>query len=169
LSNIQYKCRSMGECNSYTLNCDYSLCTPTKQIFSSYFECVDIALPSSKNALPCYENELIGNIWIYNSMLHYLYPLKEIFTMRTTKKTIPTLKWQIPHWKGYGMGSTFIYHNKNHCVPCNMWNFMQYEKACSLTLNYYTLIVWATMVFLVHKESKSTNEFTRFCSELSEF
>ncbi len=36
--NIQYKCRSMGECNSYTLNCDYSLRTPTKQIFSSYFE-----------------------------------------------------------------------------------------------------------------------------------
>jgi hypothetical protein len=36
--NIQYKCRNMGECNSYTLNCDYSLCTPTKQILSSYFE-----------------------------------------------------------------------------------------------------------------------------------
>jgi hypothetical protein len=36
--NIQYKCQSMGECNSYTLNCDYSLHTPTKQIFSSYFE-----------------------------------------------------------------------------------------------------------------------------------
>ncbi len=28
--NIQYKCRSMGECNSHTLNCDYSLRTPTK-------------------------------------------------------------------------------------------------------------------------------------------
>jgi hypothetical protein len=36
--NIQYKCQSMGECNSYTLNCDYSLHTPTKQIFSPYFE-----------------------------------------------------------------------------------------------------------------------------------
>jgi len=36
--NIQYKCRSMGECNSYTFNCDYSLRTPTKQILSSYFE-----------------------------------------------------------------------------------------------------------------------------------
>jgi hypothetical protein len=36
--NIQYKCRSLGECNSYTFNCDYSLCTPTKQILSSYFE-----------------------------------------------------------------------------------------------------------------------------------
>jgi len=28
--NIQYKCWSMSECNSYTLNCDYSLHTPTK-------------------------------------------------------------------------------------------------------------------------------------------
>jgi len=36
--NIQYKCQSMGECNSYILNCDYSLHTPRKQIFSSYFE-----------------------------------------------------------------------------------------------------------------------------------
>jgi hypothetical protein len=36
--NIQYKCQSMGECNSYTLNCDYSLHKPTNQIFSSYFE-----------------------------------------------------------------------------------------------------------------------------------
>jgi hypothetical protein len=36
--NIQYKCRSMGQCNSYILNCDYSLRTPTKQILSSYFE-----------------------------------------------------------------------------------------------------------------------------------
>jgi hypothetical protein len=25
------------------------------------FKCVDIALPSSKNAFPCYENELIDN------------------------------------------------------------------------------------------------------------
>ncbi len=46
---------------------------------------------------------------------------------------------------------------------------MQYEKACSLTLNYYTLIVWTIMVLLVHKESKSTDEFTRFCIELGEF
>jgi hypothetical protein len=36
--NIQYKCQSMGECNYYTLNCDYSLHTPTKQMLSSYFE-----------------------------------------------------------------------------------------------------------------------------------
>ena len=36
--NIQYKCRNMGESNSYTFNCDYSLRTPTKQILSSYFE-----------------------------------------------------------------------------------------------------------------------------------
>jgi hypothetical protein len=46
---------------------------------------------------------------------------------------------------------------------------MQYEKACSLTLNYCTLIVLTNMVLMVHKESKSTNEFTRFCSELGEF
>jgi hypothetical protein len=46
---------------------------------------------------------------------------------------------------------------------------MQYEKACSLTLNYYTLIVWNNMVLLIHKVSKSTNEFTKFCSELGEF
>jgi len=50
-----------------------------------------------------------------------------------------------------------------------MWNFMQYEKVCSLTLNYYTLIVWTSMVLLLHKEFKSTTEFTRFCSELGEF
>ncbi len=36
--NIQNKCQSMGECNSYAFNCDYSLHTPTKQILSSYFE-----------------------------------------------------------------------------------------------------------------------------------
>jgi hypothetical protein len=36
--NIRYKCRSTCECNSHTLNCDYSLHTPTKQIFLSYFE-----------------------------------------------------------------------------------------------------------------------------------
>jgi len=46
---------------------------------------------------------------------------------------------------------------------------MQYETTCSLTLNYYTLIAWTSMVLLVHKESKSTNEFIGFCSELSEF
>jgi hypothetical protein len=51
----------MGECNSYTLNCDYSLHTPTKQYSHHIFKHVDIALPSSKNTLPCYENELIGN------------------------------------------------------------------------------------------------------------
>jgi membrane-associated PAP2 superfamily phosphatase len=36
--NIQYKCRSMGKCNSHTFNCDYSLHTPTKQILSLDFE-----------------------------------------------------------------------------------------------------------------------------------
>ncbi len=53
--NIQYKCWSMGEWYSYTLNCDYSLCTPTKQC--SYHVCnrANIALFSSKNALPCCE------------------------------------------------------------------------------------------------------------------
>ncbi len=86
--NIQYKCRNMGECNSYTLNCDYSLHTSTKQILHHILKCVDIALPSSKNALPC-----IGNTCIYSPMLHYLYPIKEAFTMRRTKKTIPTSKW----------------------------------------------------------------------------
>ncbi len=59
--NIQYKCRSMGECSSYTLNCDYLPCTPTKQYFHHIFKHVDIALPSSKNTPPCCENELIGN------------------------------------------------------------------------------------------------------------
>jgi hypothetical protein len=50
-----------------------------------------------------------------------------------------------------------------------MSDFMQYEKNCSLTLNYYTLIVWISMVLLVHKKSKSTNEFIRFHNELGEF
>jgi len=50
-----------------------------------------------------------------------------------------------------------------------MRNSMQYEKACSLTLNYCTLIVWTSVVLLVHKKSKSTNEFTRFWNELGEF
>jgi hypothetical protein len=47
--NIQYKCRSMGECNSHTFNYDYSLCTPIKY-FHHIFKCVDIVIPSSKNA-----------------------------------------------------------------------------------------------------------------------
>jgi hypothetical protein len=50
-----------------------------------------------------------------------------------------------------------------------MRNSMQYEKACSLTLNYYTLIVWTNMVLLVHEKSKSINEFIRFYNELVEF
>ncbi len=58
---------------------------------------------------------------------------------------------------------------KSHCVPCDMWNSMQYEKFCSLYLNYCTSIVWNNMVLLVHKESKSINEFTRFCNELAKF
>ncbi len=66
---------------------------------------------------------------------------KEVFTMITT-----TSRWQIPSWKGYGMCITLIYHNKKSLCPINMWNSMQYERACSLTLNYYTLIVWTNMV-----------------------
>jgi len=73
------------------------------------------------------------------------------------------------HSKGYGMGNTLIYHNKKSLCPCNMWNSMQYEKACSLTLNYYTLIISINMVLWVHKESESTNEFIRFYNELVEF
>jgi hypothetical protein len=46
---------------------------------------------------------------------------------------------------------------------------MQYEKVCSLTLNYRTLIVSTNMVLLVHKESKSSNEFIRFYNELGKF
>jgi hypothetical protein len=51
----------MGECSSHTFNCDYSLRTPTKQYSHHIFKHVDITLPSSKNAPPCCENELIGN------------------------------------------------------------------------------------------------------------
>ncbi len=144
-------------------------CMHQQNKFSHHIlKCVDIALPSSKNALPCYENEFIGNIWTYNPMLHYLYPLKEVFTMRTTKKIIhqngKSLARKVMAWAILSYITT-----KNHCVPCNMWNSMQYEKACSLALNYYTLIIWTSMVLLVHKESKFTNEFTRFCKELGEF
>jgi hypothetical protein len=62
-----------------------------------------------------------------------------------------------------------ISQQKNYFVPCNMWNSIQYEKACSLTLNYYTLFIWTNMVLLVHKKSKSIDEFIRFCIELGEF
>ncbi len=115
--NIQYKCRSMGECiPTHSIVIIHWIHQQNK--YSHHIlKCVDIALPSSKNTLPCYENELIGNTLIYNPMLHYLYPLKVVFTMRTTKKIIPTSKWQIPHWKGYGMGNTFIYHNKKSLCP----------------------------------------------------
>jgi hypothetical protein len=115
--NIQYKCQNMGECNSYTLNCDYSLCTPTQQILSSYFEMCWYCITFIQKHTTLLWNELIGNTWINNPMLHYLYPLKEVFTMRITKKTIPTSKWQIPYWKGYGMGNTLIYHNKKSLCP----------------------------------------------------
>jgi hypothetical protein len=37
-------------------------------------------------------------------MLHYLYLLKEIFTMTTTKGTIPTSKWQILNKFGHTCG-----------------------------------------------------------------
>ncbi len=51
----------MGECNSYTFNCDYLMCTPTKHYSHHILKHVDIALPSSKNVLPYCENEPIGN------------------------------------------------------------------------------------------------------------
>ncbi len=52
----------MDEYNSYTLDCDCSLHTPTKHLSSHHiFKHVDIALPSSKDSFPCCENELIGN------------------------------------------------------------------------------------------------------------
>jgi len=102
-------------------------------------------------------------------MLHYLYPLKKFFIMRITKKTISTSKWKSPTRKVMLWAIPSYITTKNHCVPCNMWKSMQYEKVCSVTLNYCRLIVWNNMVLLVHKESKSTNEFTRFCNELGEF
>jgi uncharacterized membrane protein YagU involved in acid resistance len=58
---------------------------------------------------------------------------------------------------------------KNHCVLCNMWNTMQYEIFCLLTLNYCILIIWNYMVLPIHKESKSINKFIRFYNELGEF
>jgi len=102
------------------------------KFFHHILKCVDIALPSSKNTFPCCEIEFIGNIWIYNPMLHYLYPLKEIFTMRTTKKIIPTPKWQILHYSGYGMGNTFIYHNKKSLCP------MEYVKFHAIWKSLFT-------------------------------
>jgi hypothetical protein len=137
-------------------------------LFITYTNITNILI---KNALPCYENELIGNTWIYNPMLHYLYPLKEVYIRRTTKNTIFTSKWQILRWKGYpGWAIPSYTTTTNDRVPWNMWDSMQYEKASSLvTLNYCTLIVLTNMVLQVHKEFKSINEFTRFCSELGEF
>jgi len=132
-------------------------------------KCVDIVVTLSKNALPCYENEFIGNIWIYNPMQHYLYPLKEVFIMRTTKKTILISNGKFPTKKVMAWATPSYITTTNHFVPCNMWNSMEYAKACSLTLNYYTLFVWTSMVLLVHKKFKSTNEFIRFCIELGEF
>ncbi len=160
--NIQYKCQSMGECiPTHSIVIIHSIHQQNK--YSHHIlKCVDIALPSSKNTLPCFENEFIGNTWIYNPMLHYLYLLKVVFILRTTKIIISTSKWQIPYWKVMGWAILSYITTKSHCVPCNIWNSMQYEKACSLTLNYYTLIVWISMVLLVHKDSKSTNEFTSF-------
>ncbi len=61
--------------------------------------------------------------------------------MRITKKTIPA-----PTRKVMGWAIPSYITTKSYLVPCNMWNSMQYEKACSLTLNYYTLIVWINIV-----------------------
>ncbi len=85
--NIQYKCRSIGECNSYTVNWTYK-----------YWQYLAILEP-------------------INPMLHYLYSLKEVFTMKTTKKIMLTSKWQIPRYNGYGMGNMFIYHNEKSLCP----------------------------------------------------
>jgi hypothetical protein len=43
-------------------------------------------------------------------MLHYLYPLEEIFTMRATKRTIPALRWQILDKFSHicGQGQSFL-------------------------------------------------------------
>jgi hypothetical protein len=35
--------------------------------------------------------------------------------------------------------------------------------------NNYTFNCLTSMVLLIHKESKSTNEFSKFCNELGEF
>jgi hypothetical protein len=48
-------------------------------------------------------------------MLHYLYPLKEIFTMRITKKTIPA-----PTRKVMGWAIPSYITTKSYLVPCNM-------------------------------------------------
>jgi hypothetical protein len=37
-------------------------------------------------------------------MLHYLYPVKEIFTIRITKRTKPTSRWQILDKLGHTCG-----------------------------------------------------------------
>ncbi len=51
-------------------------------------------------------------------MLHYLYPLKEVFIMRTTKKTILTSKWKSPIGKVMGWAIPSYITTKTHCVPC---------------------------------------------------
>jgi hypothetical protein len=45
-------------------------------------------------------------------------------------------------------------------------NFDSFRMAC-----YWIIlpIGWVIMQILIHNESKSTSEFTRFCSELGEF
>jgi len=90
-------------------------------------KCVDIALPSSKNALPCYENEFIRNIWINNPMLHYLYQLNEIFTMRTIKKDNTYTKMANPslerlwHVQYLHISQQKIILSHVICeIPCNM-------------------------------------------------
>jgi len=94
--SFQNKCRSMGECNSYAFNCDYSLHTPTKQIFSSYFEMCWYCITFIQKHISLLWKWIHWQYLNLNPMLHYLYPLKEVFIMRITKKTIPTSKWQIP-------------------------------------------------------------------------
>jgi hypothetical protein len=59
--NMQYKCQSMSECiPTHSIVIIHWIHQQNK--YSHHIlKCVDIALPSSKNALSCCENELIVN------------------------------------------------------------------------------------------------------------
>jgi hypothetical protein len=50
----------------------------------------------------------------------FLYPIKKIFTIKTTKKTILASRWQIPIGKVMGWEIPSYITIKNHCIPCNM-------------------------------------------------
>jgi len=40
--------------------------------------------------------------------------------MKTTKKTMPSSKWEIPTGKVMGWAISSYITTKSHCVPCNM-------------------------------------------------